>query len=401
MLKLRKARFAVSAYFLFGGTSMSVWAVHIPLIEKNLGLSHAALGSTLLLLGAGAFVSMQIMGWIIDHFGSRWPTVIGAIGTSVALALPGLADGLLTLAIALFVLGMAVGALDVSMNAHAVSVEKLYERPIFSAFHAFWSAGGMVGAIIGAATLGFSLPTQTTMPATGLALLVASLGLAPWLIKDSVNQDSVTGEPAKSNNDAESSAKPSTASTNRKYLGLVFLIGAMSFAAVIAEGSAVDWSAVQLANSTGASLSVAAWGLVAFSLTMTAGRLFGDALVARFGRYFVIKWGSWIGAVGLSIVAFTSDTALALVGWAILGAGVSSIVPQLFAASAEVGEPSHSGRNMAKVVGLTYAGILAGPAIIGWLTNWMTLSLALGIGAVLCCLVALNVPYLKKRVESR
>ena len=396
MLKLRNARFAVSAYFLFGGTSMSVWAVHIPLIEKNLGLSHAALGSTLLLLGAGAFVSMQIMGWIIDHFGSRWPTILGAVATSVALALPGLADSLLTLAIALFILGMAVGALDVSMNAHAVLVEKLYERPIFSAFHAFWSAGGMVGAIIGAATLGFSLPTQTTMPATGLALLVASLGLAPWLIKDSVN-----GALAKTEAGTDTSAKTSNASTNRRYLGLVFLIGAMSFAAVIAEGSAVDWSAVQLANSTHASLSVAAWGLVAFSLTMTAGRLFGDGLVARFGRYFVIQWGSWIGALGLSIVAFTTDTWLALAGWAILGAGVSSIVPQLFAASAEVGEPSHAGRNMAKVVGLTYAGILAGPAIIGWLTNWMTLSWALGIGAVLCCLVALTVPYLKKRVDSR
>jgi len=390
MTKLQKARLAVSLYFLIGGSAIGIWAVHIPLIEQDLGLSHATIGVVLLLLGGGAFAAMQSLGWVIDHYGSRWPTILGGIGLAASMVGPALANNFISLAVAVFLLGIGLGSLDISMNAHAVLLEKEYGRPIFSAFHALWSAGGIVGGAVGALTLALNWTVQITLPLTAVVLALSSGLLGIFLLNDKPNVSKHT--------DTEKRADQSA--SNRRVLLFILLLGLMSGGSVISEGSAVDWSAIHLTTVLHTSPSIAALGLVAFSLAMTGSRLFTDRIVAKFGRYFMIQWGSLIGAAGLTLVVFVPATAAVLVGWFILGAGIGGVVPQLFAASAEAGEESHSTRNMAKVVGMTYAGILAGPAVIGFFTAFMPLNLALGIGVILCLLVFISAPLLEKMAKT-
>jgi MFS family permease len=390
MTKLQKARLAVSLYFLIGGSAIGIWAVHIPLIEANLKLSHATIGVVLLLLGGGAFVAMQALGWVIDHYGSRWPTILGGIALAVAMIGPAIATNFVSLAIAVFFFGAGLGSLDIAMNAHAVLLEKEYGRPIFSAFHALWSAGGIVGGAVGALTLALSWTVQFTLPLTAAVLAVSSGILGVFLLNDKPNVSK----------QADTAKRATESASNRRVLLFILLLGLMSGGSVISEGSAVDWSAIHLTTVLHTSASIAAFGLVAFSLAMTASRLVTDRIVAKFGRYFMIQWGSLIGVAGLALVVFVPDTGAVLIGWFILGAGIGGVVPQLFAASAEAGEESHSTRNMAKVVGMTYAGILAGPAIIGFLTAFMPLNLALGIGLILCLLVFISAPLLEKLAKT-
>jgi predicted MFS family arabinose efflux permease len=146
---LQKARFAVFAYFTIAGAAVTFWAVHIPFVENKLDISHAAIGTLLLVFGGGALTAIQLVGNLIDRVGSRTATFLSGTFMGVMLFLPGLADTPLFLGVALFLLGIGVGATDVAMNAHAVDVEKAYQRPIFSAFHAMWSFGGLIGASIG------------------------------------------------------------------------------------------------------------------------------------------------------------------------------------------------------------------------------------------------------------
>jgi MFS family permease len=384
----QKARFAVSIYFLLGGTGLGIWAVHIPLVEKHLGLAHSQLGSVLLLLGAGAFISMQILGWVIDHFGSRLPTVLGGVAMTAALTLPSLANNVFELAAAVLALGIGMGALDVSMNAHAVLVEKRYQRAIFSSFHAYWSAGGILGGAVGAATLALHLEMQTTLPVASIALATVSLLLSPWLLAE----HSVAGR----KNAATAQDRNQARSKNREVSLVVLAVGVMAAFAAIAEGSNGDWSALHLTTIIGSSASVAAWGLVAFSVSMTVMRLLGDKVVERFGRLWAVRWGSLFGSLGLVLVALANNVFLTLAGWTIFGIGVSSVIPQLMAMGAELGDAAFSGRNLARVTGLTYAGILAGPALIGWLTAWMRLNLAIGVGGALCVVVFLLTYFLPK-----
>ena len=381
----RRARFAVSAYFLAGGTATAVWGVHIPEVEKNLHIDHSVIGSIILLLGLGAFLAMQAMGWVIDHYGSKIVTSVGGVATGLALFLPAFAPNVLTLAIGMFILGASVGTLDVGMNASGVIVEARYGRSIFSSLHAMWSAGGILGAVIGGFALAVSSPMWLTLSVTGV--VVAAVGL---VLTSSLIADKPLAQP-------KGEAKTEGRRANREVLTVVLAIGVMACFAAIAEGSAVDWSALHLNTVLHATTAQAALGVGAFSTTMAITRLLGDKLVDRFGRINVVRYGSLIASAGIAVAVFAPAWQIAVIGWGVLGIGVSGVIPQLFIAAGNIGEETHKGRNMAKVFGLTYFGIMAGPAVIGFLTNWIPLNLALALGAVLCLSVAASASILKSK----
>ncbi|BFO18034.1 hypothetical protein SHKM778_44220 [Streptomyces sp. KM77-8] len=162
---LRAARAATFIYFVLNGTLLGMWVVQIPAIEEQVGISHAALGGFLVLLGAGAFLGMQVGGRLSDRLGTRTVVPLAGILCSVTLILPGLAQQPWVLGAALLIFGFGNGTLDVSMNAHAVQVEKAYERPVMSAFHATFSIGGVLAALVGAAALGIGWGPAATLTA--------------------------------------------------------------------------------------------------------------------------------------------------------------------------------------------------------------------------------------------
>jgi MFS family permease len=388
---IQRARFAVFAVFTIAGAAVTFWAVHIPYVENKLGITPATIGALLLVLGAGALTAAQLIGPLIDRVGSRRATFASGIIMGLMLLLPGLASNEWILGVCLFLLGLGIGATDVAMNAHAVEVEKAYNRPIFSAFHAMWSLGGLLGATLGGLALANNFDMQTTLSLAAIGTVVISIWIRSWLLPDRPNQKLSS---TKSHQDKEH--KKGNAE-NRKVLGYVLFLGAMAGAAAIAEGTGIDWSALHHATVLGASNAQASIALVVFSGSMGVTRLFIDKVVASKGRVFVIRYGSLVSAVGTSLVVFSTSSPVALAGWLISGVGIAGVVPQLFAYSAEIGEQSHTGRNLAKVVGITYAGVLAGPAIIGFLTEVVPLNIAIGLGVLLGLFTAMGTLLIEKR----
>ena len=394
MSSIQKARFAVFAFFTIAGAAVTFWAVHIPYVETKLGITPATIGALLLVLGAGALTAAQLVGPLIDRVGSRTATFTAGIFLSLVLFLPGLASDNWGLGVCLFLLGVGIGATDVAMNAHAVEVEKAYGRPIFSAFHAMWSLGGLLGATLGGLALANNFEMQTTLSLAAIGTFLVSILMRSWLLPDSPNQMLSGIKGNKATEQKESNIE------NRKVLSYVLFLGAMAGAAAIAEGTGVDWSALHHARVLETSNAQAAVALVVFTGSMGVTRLFIDKVVAAKGRIFVIRYGSLVSAAGTSLVVFSTASPLALAGWLIAGVGIAGVVPQLFAYSSEIGEQSHSGRNLAKVVGITYAGVLAGPAIIGFLTEVVPLNIAIGLGVLLGLFTAMGTLLIEKRNKS-
>ena len=391
---IQRARFAVFAVFTIAGAAVTFWAVHIPYIENKLGITPATIGALLLVLGAGALTAAQLIGPLIDRVGSRRATFTSGILMGLMLLLPGLASNEWILGVCLFLLGVSIGATDVAINAHAVEVEKAYNRPIFSAFHAMWSLGGLLGATLGGLALANNFEMQTTLSLAAVGTVVISILIRSWLLPDRPNQKLSSTKSHRAKEHKEGNTE------NRKVLGYVLFLGAMAGAAAIAEGTGIDWSALHHATVLGTSNAQASIALVVFSGSMGVTRLFIDKVVASKGRVFVIRYGSLVSAVGTSLVVFSTSSPLALAGWLISGVGIAGVVPQLFAYSAEIGEQSHTGRNLAKVVGITYAGVLAGPAIIGFLTEVVPLNIAIGLGVLLGLFTAMGTLLIEKRNKS-
>ncbi|MCP2163416.1 MFS transporter [Goodfellowiella coeruleoviolacea] len=383
----RVARVATWIFFGLNGFAVGMWVVHIPSIERATAISHSTLGALLLVLGGAAFVGMQVAGPLADRLGHR--RLVPAAGVLLGLALvgPGLAGSWWALGLSLLLVGFGNGALDVAMNSHAVVVERAYPRPIMAAFHAMWSIGGAIAAVVGAATLGAGVPAAVSLGCCGAFCVLASLVAGRFLIE-------AEPTPASADTDAAEPASTGAAPTR-----LVWLLGAVAFALMLAEGVANDWAALHLEDVLGTTTSTAAFGYGAFAVAMTVGRFATDRVAALVGPVAIVRYGSALAAVGLTAAALAPWVPLALVGWALFGLGLSGGVPQLFSAAGNL-DTRASGALMAKVVGLGYVGLLAGPALIGGLTRWMPLNVAFAVPVVLCVFAVAFAPALTRADRS-
>ncbi|MFC0626920.1 MFS transporter [Kribbella deserti] len=364
------ARIATWVFFGLNGFGMGLWVVHIPNVEQATRITHSTLGFLLLILGGAAFIGMQVAGPLNDKYGQR--RLVPAAGVLMGLSLfgPGLANSWWTLGLALAVFGFSNGSLDVGMNAQAVVVERAYPRPIMAAFHAMWSIGGAFAAVVGAATLRGGVPTAVSLSVCGALSIVISLIAARHLL-----------EPTHSDPAPDDAEQPErrTAAPKR----LVWLLGGLAFALMLGEGVANDWAALHFKDILGTSSSTAAFAYGSFAVAMTIGRFATDRVAAAIGPVAIIRYGAGLAAVGLTIVVVSPWVPLALVGWALFGLGLAGGVPQLFSAAGNL-DTRASGALMARVVGLGYVGLLAGPALIGGLAHWVPLNIAFILPIALC-----------------
>lgn len=389
---LRAARAATFAYFALNGFVLGMWVVHIPAIEQRAGISHAVLGSLLLLLGAGAFAGMQLVGPLADRFGARRVVPVSAALCAAAVALPGTATSGWALGAALLVLGFGNGCLDVGMNAHAVQVERGYGRPVMSSFHAVFSLGGVAASLVGARTLGWGWSAPATLSGTAGVCLVAALLVAPALLPrqqaataEAQAPDADTGAPAP---DAAGTGTVAAAKrTRRRVPGRIWLLAALALMVMLSEGAANDWSVLATRDVLHASPATAAFAYGCFATAMTAGRLLTDRVAGRFGPVAVVRWGAGTAAVGMVAVVCSPWIALALVGWTVFGIGLSGCVPQLFSVAGHADHEA-AGANVSRVAGLGYLGMLAGPAAIGALTRIVPLNVAFLLPLLLCAVAA-------------
>ncbi|MFD4369657.1 MFS transporter [Rhodococcus sp. NPDC058521] len=367
---LRRARAGVFGIFWVNGFLLGLWVVHIPAIESKIGISHSTLGTLLLLLACGAIGGMQVSGPLTDRFGSRTLVFAAAVLLSVAAVGPGVATQAWHLGLALVLFGFANGSLDVAMNTQAVEVERRYRRPIMSAFHALFSIGGVSGSVVGAATLGVGVGPAPTLACSAIAGIIATTAFTRLLL--------VRREPAHRAEPAEQA--------HGRFSARVLALGALAFVLMLSEGVANDWSTLQVKDHLGTNDSTAALAFGAFSLTMTLGRLTADRVAGALGPVAIVRYGALIAATGLILIITSSEIFITLTGWALFGIGLSGTVPQIFTTAGNLGSGS-AGTNMSRVVGLGYLGFLAGPAIIGWVTIAVPLTVAMVVPLV-CVLAA-------------
>lgn len=376
---LPRARAAVFGLFAAFGVVIATWAVHLPSVKEATGVSTSLLGTILLILGAGALVGMQISGVLVDRFGSGPIGVLGVAGMAVAVVPPLMASTFVTAAVGAFILGLATGTAEVGMNAAAVDVERDHGSPIMAAFHAVFSIGNVVGALVGAAAFALGVSVlATALTVTVVALALVSGAAVVLLRRGRVRQDEAPVATEQEQRDEQPAQR-----------GRVVVLGALAFLLLLTEGSAMDWSSLHAQQHLGASPSMGALALGCFVTAMTLGRLVVDRLVERVGPVWVVRWGGVAAAVGFGIVIASPTLVLALVGWAILGFGLCGGVPQVFTAAGNL--PGGSGRSLSRVVGTGYVAILAGPGVIGWLADLVSLNTALLLplcGVLICACAA-------------
>ena len=369
---LSSPRAAVAAAFLIHSTVSGTWAPRLPAIKESLGLSDGELGTSLVGLAIGLLAGTRLAGAPVDRFGSRPVMRAGFPLLAATLLLPGLADSAIALFLALLVLGVLSGFLDVAMNAQGIEVERHLGRPILSGLHGLWSVGLGVGAGVAALAAAADVEPLTHVAVVAAVLAVASLVLLRGLL------------PAEHHVREEHERE---ARVVVRWTVPLVLLGVIAFCSFVGEGSASDWSAVYMTQELGTSAALGALAFAAFAVTMAAARFAADPLRARLGNVALVRSGSLIAAGGLGLALLIHEPAAGVAGFALLGLGLAPVVPIAFSAAGELG-PRATGRLVGRVATIGYVGSVAGPIMIGWLAEATSLRTSLGLVVLLSLVIA-------------
>jgi predicted MFS family arabinose efflux permease len=280
--------------------------------------------------------------------------------------------------LALLGLGASLGSLDVAMNIHAVEVERAADRPLMSGFHALFSIGGFAGSTLMTFLLSSHFAPLGSTLFSAAIMLAAILFAWPRLL---------IGSPGE---------KGPLFVVPR---GIVLLIAGLAAATFLAEGALLDWSALLITSTGLVATTKGGVGYMLFAIAMTAGRLTGDAVTARVGDRNTVFWGGVLAVSGFVVLLTAPIAALAMAGFLLIGLGASNIVPILFrkAGSQTVMPPAQA---ISAMTTTGYAGILAGPAAIGFVSKAVGLHNAFWMLAALLCLVPLTARLVARVLDS-
>lgn len=361
------AEWSTRAAFFIAGFGMAAWAPLVPYAKERLLIDEGTLGLLLLCLGAGSIATMPFAGALAARFGCRRVMWAASLVICAALPLLATAGGVWPLAASLFLFGTGVGTVDVVINIQAIIVERTAGRAVMSGFHGLFSVGGIAGAAGTTGVLGLTGSSLLATFCVGGVIVAVLLAFGRGML------------PYGGDKGGAVFALPR---------GIVLLIGGLCFVCFLAEGAMLDWSALILTILHGMDPVRAGLGYAVFSVAMTAGRLLGDRIVRALGGRMVLLCGGSCAAAGMAFAVTAPSWPSALAGFGLVGLGASNIVPVLYSA---LGRQRAMPENLAvaAVTTLGYAGILAGPAGIGFVARAAGLPVAFaGVAGLLLVIAA-------------
>jgi MFS family permease len=370
-------RLAVTVVFFLMGSASGTWAARIPVIKAHLHLSAGVLGLTLLGPPIGAVLAMAVVGAVLVKAKPRRIVGVIFIPFGILLATLSFVSTPWELFAAMVGFGAATGTIDVAMNTEAAALQEAVGRRIMSRFHASYSLGGLAGAGGGALAAATRLSVKVNFSVVGLLILAIGVAASAAFSKTPMR-------PVLSATSSDS--KPVRAPRRPKLSWALVGLCAIGFGGFLSDGAVNSWSAIYLHSSLNAAAGLAAVAYTAFSCAMAAGRLVGDHMAERFGPARLVRYSAAIATIGFAGALIIGQVVAAMVGFILLGLGMSFVVPLVFTSASQLERP---GPSLAMVNSFGYLGLLVGPALIGGIAEATGLPTALGVIVAICALTAI------------
>jgi MFS family permease len=363
----RKHRLASAAYFFISGFGYAAWASRIPTVRQDFHLSDSMLGTLLFAMPVGLICTLPVTNYLLSRYSSRSIMLFGSLAFNAVLCFAGFADSIWQLAILLFCFGSSRNLLNLSMNAQAVSIQKLYDRSIITAFHGIWSVAGFAGAALGYILTSFGLGIRLHFLFVGAAMSVMSVYYSQYTMyehADGTRHRSLFSLP------------------DRALLRFAFIV----FICMACENTMYDWSGVFFQKVMGASQPMATAAFCVYMVAMTAGRFLGDRVASRIGSRRTLQYCASTLTTGFLIAILLPFPATGFFGFLLCGLGVSCISPLVFSLAGHSGSSS-SASALASISSISYLGFLLVPPTVGFISEGAGIRVAFGIVGMLAAVM--------------
>ncbi|WP_258523322.1 MFS transporter [Rossellomorea marisflavi] len=352
----------MSIYFIFAlpGLSMATWVSRTPEIRHTLGATTAELGWIIFGMSVGAIIGLTCASHLIAKKGARFSMVTGVAISAIGLLTVSLGVSVLTQSSLVFlglgIFGFGNGICNVAMNVEGTAVEGATQKSLLTGFHAAFSVGTLVGAIIGSAAIKSSIPVPVHL--LGIAFLtVAVMGSLSKYVPIGTGKEDRSQPNAVPMGFKERMAiwkEPRTLLISLIVLGMAF-----------AEGSANDWLPILMVDGYDVSPATGSFAFGLFVGAMTIGRMVGGRVLDRWGRVFVLRVSSLLAIAGLLIVIFGGNVPIAMIGIVMWGLGAAFGFPVGLSAAGD--DPRGVAVRVSAVASAGYFAFLVGPPFLGFL----------------------------------
>ncbi|MFF9900014.1 MFS transporter [Streptomyces longispororuber] len=366
--EFRRTQVAIAALFCVLGFQYATWAARLPALKSRLGLSEAELGLLLMATGVGAAVSFPLVAVLTRRWGSRRLAFVSALVLGLLLLVLAVAPNYPVALLVMAADGVAVGCLNVAMNAQGAALESRYRRTAMAKLHATFSGGSLAAALLASGTSAVTSSVAVHFGVSAVLVLLLAMYAEPDLLADDGSAD----EPAE-----KKRRRRGLPAAVTLWMGFAMVFG------TVAEGAMNDWSALYLKDVADASARVAPLGIAVVSVMMVLARLFADGWRTRWGDGRVVRVGSVLAAAGLASALLAGGVVPALIGFACMGLGLAAVTPCVYVAAARQGSDA-----LALVAAMGTTGLLAGPPLIGFLASGTSLVWGMAAVAASALLVA-------------
>ncbi|WP_088011870.1 MFS transporter [Gottfriedia acidiceleris] len=361
----------IAIYFIFAltGFAFASWVSRTPAIRDALGSTTAEMGVIIFGLSVGSIIGLISASILIAQKGGRFVMVFGLLVVSIGLLIVGFSGSWLTNSIIVFlglvVFGFGQGICDVAMNVEGTAVEIAAQKSLLTGFHAAFSLGTLLGALVGSAMTksGIIVPIHLTLTALVIVLIV--LSLYRFIPAD-------TGKEVASN-----SVK---VNRTQEYMSVwkerrTIMIGIIVLGMAFVEGSANDWLPLIMVDGYNVTPAMGSIAYGIFVGSMTFGRAIGDKILDRFGRVIVLRASTLLAFVGLIIVIMSHNFKVATIGIVFWGFGAAFGFPVGLSAAGD--DPHRVAARVSAVSTAGYLAFLVGPPFLGMIGEHVGLLRAL------------------------
>ncbi|MGR4897392.1 MFS transporter [Stenotrophomonas sp. LARHCG68] len=364
----RKNSIAISSMFFMLGLCFGSLTSRMATIKGGLALSDGVFGSVLFAMAVGVVLSLPVSGWAIARFGSRVVGTVAILLNAMLLSLIPFATNIPELAILLFISGFSYSAVNVSNNTQASISEAITGKTKLPFFHGLWGLAGFVGAGIGALMMNWDATVFQHFVLISAVALVSSL--IWWRFLHHKPEMEKTGK---------AFAMPDRSLLN---YGLIILFS------MTCESIMYDWTAVYFQDVVSADQRFVGLGLTVFMGAMTVGRLLLNRFVDRVGIRTTLQWSGVLVLIGMTMTILYPGLVSSVIAFCLVGLGICTVIPLVAGAAAKSSTMAPSAA-IASVLTIGFLGTLAGPPLIGFLSETFGLRYAF----IVCAMLAIGITY--------
>ena len=376
----RKSRVASSVFFFISGFGYAAWAARIPTIRHDFNLSDSMLGTLLFAMPVGLVCTLPVTYYLMARYSSRSIMLFGSLMSNLVLFITGFADSFWQLAILLFCFGSSRNLLNLSMNTNAVSLQRLYNKSIITAFHGIWSVAGVAGAAMGYAMTAFNIGVKWHFAVVAVIMSVLTIYYSQYTLYERAEK------PPK---------RALFVLPEKPLLRYAFIV----FICMACENTMYDWSGVYFQKTMDATQPMATAAFSVYMVAMTTGRFLGDRIVNRIGAAKTLYYCSLILTSGFLMVVFFPYPVTGLIGFVLCGFGVSCVSPLVFSMAGR-SVKFGSATALASISSISYLGFLMVPPLVGFISEGLGIRVAFGVVASLAAVMIWLVSGIKRKDQT-